>query len=92
MPVFKLIPIPAGLADAAWSSSPVRSECWVNAADEAEARSMASARYQDASATVPGHAPPKSPWLDAALVAASLDETGEMRVPYGTVLGTGAHM
>ena len=88
MPIFKLQPVLAKLGEPAWGESPVRSECWVNAADEDEARSMASARFQDARSTVPGHPSAPSPWRDPALVTATLSETtpGNMTIPYGTVM------
>ncbi len=88
MPIFHLTPVLPLLGDAAWGESPVRDECWVNAADEDEARGMASARFQDARSTVPGHASAPSPWRDTRLVAAVMsDETpAGMTIPYGTVV------
>ena len=88
MPIYRLSPVLSALGDPAWGESPVRDECWVNAADEAEARGMASARFQDARATVPGHASAPSPWRDARLVAASenAEAPAGMTIPYGTVV------
>jgi hypothetical protein len=81
-------PVVSELTDPAWANSPVRDACWVHAADEAEARGMASARFQDARATIPGQAPAPSPWRDARLVAAvATEETpAGMTIPYGTVV------
>ena len=88
MPIFRLAPVLSELRDPAWGESPVRDDCWVHANDEAEARGMASARFQDARATVPGHAAAPSPWRDPRLVAAT--QTAEtpagMTIPYGTVV------
>ena len=88
MPIFRLTPVTSELRDPAWGESPVRDECWVNAADEDEARGMVSARYQDARSTVPGHPSAPSPWRDARLVSATQsDETqAGMTIPYGTVV------
>ena len=49
---------------------------------------MASARFQDARSTVPGHPSAPSPWRDPALVTATVSETtpGNMTIPYGTVM------
>ena len=55
--------------------------------DEAEARSMASGRFQDAAATVPGDQSAPSAWRDPDLVAVTQDEeTAAMSIPYGTVV------
>ncbi len=88
MPIFHLSPVITELRDPAWGESPVRDECWVNANDEAEARGMASARFQDARSTVPGHVSAPSPWRDGRLVAATQsEETPDgMTIPYGTVV------
>ncbi len=93
MPIFRLTPTPARLDDPAWADIPVRSECWVNAADEDEARGMASARFQNAKATVPGHPAAPSAWRSAELVSASVEAQGPdgLEVPYGTVVA-GPHM
>ncbi len=88
MPIFHLTPVVSELRDAAWGQSPVRDDCWVNANDEDEARGMASARYQDARATIPGHPSAPSPWRDPRLVAAvqSEETPAGMTIPYGTVV------
>ena len=88
MPIYRLSPVLPQLGDPAWGNSPIREECWVNAADEAEARGMASARFQDARATVPGHASAPSPWRDPRLVASEENATAPagMTIPYGTVV------
>jgi hypothetical protein len=90
MPIYHLKPIPALLDDPAWVSSRMRGEAWVNGADEAEARALASGQFQDATGTVPGHAAPVSPWREARLVAATLCERAPegMTIPNGTVVST----
>ena len=88
MPIFRLTPVVAELRNPAWGESPVREDCWVNANDEAEARGMASARFQDARATIPGQPNAASPWRNASLVTAEAEaETpANMTIPYGTVV------
>ncbi len=88
MPIFHLSPVVTELHDPAWGESPVRDECWVNANDEVEARGMASARFQDARSTVPGHPSAPSPWRDERLVSAKQSEQtpAGMTIPYGTVV------
>ena len=87
-PSFRPAPGVSELRDPAWGESPVRDECWVNANDEEEARGMASARFQDARSTVPGHASAPSPWRDTRLVAVTQSEQtpAGMTIPYGTVV------
>ena len=58
MPIYHLRPVLARLDDPAWQTSRIRSECWVNGADEADARDLASGQFQDAAQTVPGEANP----------------------------------
>ncbi len=88
MPIYRLQPVAARLTDSAWANIPVRSECWVNAADEEEARGMASARFQDARATVPGHESAPSAWRNPELVGVEQVAHGPdgADVPYGTVV------
>ena len=68
MPIFHVKPVVTLLEDPAWQSSNTRSECWVNAADAAEARGLASGRYENAEVNIPGHSHGPSPWQDARLV------------------------
>ena len=90
MPIYHLRPVLARLDDAAWTSSRVRSECWVNGADEAEARDLASGQFQDAAQVVPGDANPHAAWRDPALVEAHLLERApdNMTIPNGVVVFT----
>lgn len=88
MPIFRMDPVVSKLTDPVWANSPVHETCWVHAADEAEARGMASARFLDARATIPGKTSAESPWRDESLVDASLTEEtpAGMTIPYGTVV------
>ena len=90
MPIYHLTPVLALLADPAWKTSRVRGECWVNGADEAEARDLASGQFQDAGQIIPGEANPHSAWRDAKLVEARLLERApdNMVIPDGTVVFT----
>ncbi len=90
MPIYHLAPVLASMADPAWNYSRIRGECWVNGADEMEARDLASGQFQDASKTVPGEASPPSAWRDPALVTATLLQTApdNMTIPNGTVVFT----
>jgi hypothetical protein len=90
MPIFRLKPVVAMLENAAWASSRFRSECWVNAADETEARALATGKFQNGEATIPGHAPAPNPWHDATLVEASLCAAAPngMTIPNGTVVAS----
>lgn len=90
MPIFRLHPVVALLEDPGWGSSPYRGEVWVNAADEAEARGLASGRYEDARANIPGHSAAPSPWLDRRLVELEThDEAPDgMSIPNGVVIGS----
>lgn len=90
MPIYHLVPVLARLGDPAWVSSRVRSEAWVNAADEMEARALASGHFQDAAHTVPGEPSAPSPWRDPELVEAQpLDRAPDnMTIPEGTVVFT----
>jgi hypothetical protein len=90
MPIFYLKPVLAALDDPAWNSSQFRSECWVNAATEAEARGLATGKFQDGNATIPGHPSAPNPWQDPALVEASVAETApnNMIIPNGTVVAS----
>ncbi len=89
MPIFRLQPVAALLEDAAWRNSPVHDVLWVNAADEAEARALASGRYDAAGANIPGVSAGPSPWLDARLVRASPEAAGPdgAAIPVGVVMG-----
>ena len=87
MPVFHLKPIVANLEDPAWGTSTHRKECWVNAVSEAEARGLASGKFQDGEATIPGHAGRPSPWRDPRLVAAEPSEPPPgMTIPVNVVV------
>ena len=90
MPIFHMKPVLARLDDPAWATSRLRGECWVNGADEAEARELASGHCQDAAGTIPGEANPHSAWRDPNLVEAKLLERGpeNMTIPNGTVVVT----
>ena len=90
MPIFHLSPVLAKMTDPAWTTSRLRGECWVNGADEAEARELASGHCQDASQTIPGEANPHSAWRDPELVEATPMEHGpdNMTVPNGVVVFT----
>ncbi len=92
MPIYRMDPVVSKLTDPAWANSPVRETCWVHAADEAEARGMASARFLDARATIPGETSAESPWRDDSLVAATQTEEtpAGMAIPYGVVVA-GSH-
>ena len=89
MPIFLLRPEPSLLREPAWDNSPYRGDLWVNAADEAEARGLASGRYENAAATVTGVRQGSSPWLDARLVRCSEEQAGPdgMAIPDGVVVG-----
>jgi hypothetical protein len=69
MPIFHLKPVPALLDDPAWANSLFKGECWVNAANEIEARRLASGRYEDARANIPGQSRGPGPWMQPRLVA-----------------------
>lgn len=87
MPLFHLKPVVATLEDPAWGSSTHRKECWVDAASEAEARGMASGKFQDGEATIPGHDGVPSPWRDPRLVAAQVSAPPPgMTIPANTVV------
>ena len=87
MPIYHLKPVVAELEDAAWGTSTHRRECWVNAASEAEARGIASGKFQDGEATIPGHAGRPSPWRDARLVlAAEVAPPEGASIPVNTVM------
>ncbi len=90
MPIFHLTPVLDKLADPAWTTSRGRGECWVNGADEAEARALASGHFQDATQTIPGEPSPRSAWRSAELVSARLLEHAPdgMTIPNGTVVFT----
>jgi hypothetical protein len=68
MPIYHVKPIVAALEDPAWQSSNTRAECWVNAANVAEARGLVSGRYENAEVNIPGHSRGPSPWQDPRLV------------------------
>lgn len=87
MPIYHLRPVVAALEDAAWQTSTHRTECWVNAANEEEARGLASGKFQDGEATLPGHAGRPSPWRNPDLVAvAEAAAPNGMRIPQNTVV------
>ncbi len=90
MPIYHMIPVLARLADPAWNTSRIRGECWVNGADEAEARALAAGHFQDATQTIPGEPSPNSAWRDPGLVEAQLLERApdNMTIPNGTVVFT----
>ena len=69
MPIYHIKPVPAMLDDPGWATSSVqRSECWANCVSEEVARGMASGRFEDAGANMPGHSRAPSPWRDPWLV------------------------
>lgn len=88
MPIYHLKPVLAVLDNAAWANSPYQGECWVNAADETEARGLVSGRYEDARANIPGHSAGPSPWMDAKLVAVDVlaEPPPGMQIPNGVVV------
>jgi hypothetical protein len=90
MPIYFLKPRVAALEDAAWNNSRFRSECWVNAADEEEARGLATGKFLNGEATIPGDAPGPNPWKNPALVEASVCEhaPNNMQIPNGTVVAS----
>ncbi len=90
MPIYHLKPVLALLDDPAWNSSRIRGECWVNGADEAEARDLASGQFQDAGQVVPGEANPHGAWRDPKLVEAHQLERApdNMTIPNGVVVFT----
>lgn len=69
MPIFHLKPVLARLDDPAWQEAPYRGDCWVNAADEHEARLLVSGRYDNANINIGGDAAQGSPWVLPGLVA-----------------------
>jgi hypothetical protein len=81
MPIFHLKPLLRHLDDAAWNACEFRSECWVNADDETEARGLAGASHTGLFAQ-------PSPWRDRALVEANIvpDCPAGMIIPKNTVL------
>ncbi len=89
MPIFRLKPVPALLGELAWQNSPYQGELWANAATEAEARGLASGRYEDAGANIPGVSRSASPWLDPRLVQVTAEPEGPggQDVPIGVVMG-----
>ena len=86
--LFHAKPLLATLEDPAWTDAPYRGECWVNAADEQEARGLISGRYMNAAANIPGHARGPSPWMDARLVAVQeiAEPPAGMTIPTGVVV------
>lgn len=88
MPIFHVKPVLALLDDEAWRNSPYRGECWVNAADEAEARGLISGRYEDARVNIPGRSEGPSPWMDQRLVGMERLDTPPlgMDIPNGVVV------
>jgi hypothetical protein len=86
--IFHAKPILSKLDDPAWGNNPVRSECWVNAADETEARGLISGRYANANTNIPGIAAGPAPWMDPALVTVeALDAPPPgMTIPNGVVI------
>ncbi len=90
MPIFHLKPIVAQLEDPAWQTSTFRNECWVNARDEAEARGLASGKFQNGEATIPGHPGRPSPWRDPHLVEARPSHPPPgMTIPVNVVVAGG---
>lgn len=89
MPIFRLKPVAALLDEPAWQSSPYKGELWANAVSEVEARGLASGRYEDAGANVPGVSKGPSPWLDPRLVVVTAEPEGPggQDVPAGVVMG-----
>jgi hypothetical protein len=83
MPIFHLKPIAAMLDDPAWNASTHRSEVWVNAPDEAEARGLATGKLENGEANIPGVSSSPSPWMSPALVQARLVESAPsgMKIP-----------
>ncbi len=88
MPIFYLRPAAAHLDHAAWSSCTFRGECWVNAKDEGTARGIASGKFQNGGATIPGVSETPSPWRNIDLVAVLEVPAGPsgMRIPENTVV------
>lgn len=87
MPIFRLCPVLEMLKDPDWGENPMRSDVWVNAPDETEARQLASGRYEDAGATIPGKVAAPSPWMSSRLVSAEISEPpGGMTIPNGVVV------
>lgn len=64
MPIFCLRPVVALLEDPAWRNSPYSGPVWANAGDENDARLLASGRFQDARADIPGVSGGNSPWQE----------------------------
>jgi hypothetical protein len=91
MPIFHLKPVAALLDDPAWDSvGSHRSECWANAATEAEARGLASGRYENAGANMPGHSASPSPWRDPRLVEVHLLDAPPfgMKIPENVIVAS----
>ncbi len=88
MTIFHFKPVVSLLEDPAWLSTPYHGECWVNAADEQEARGLISGRHDNANTNISGNEMAPSPWLDSKLVTAEvLDEPPSgMSIPNGVVV------
>jgi hypothetical protein len=86
--IFHAKPVLALLDDPAWGENSYRGECWVNAADETEARGLISGRYADATTNIPGIAAGPAPWMDPRLVhvVAMEAQPPGMSIPNGVVL------
>jgi hypothetical protein len=86
--IFHAKPVLALLGDPAWGNNPYRGECWVNAADEAEARGLISGRYADANTNIPGVSKGPAPWMDPNLVEVVAVEAppAGMSIPNGVVV------
>ena len=87
MPIYRLSPVLELLKDPDWGANPVRSDVWANAADEREARLLASGRFEDAGATISGKTAAPSPWLSERLVTVAPSEPpAGMTIPNGVVV------
>ena len=87
MPVFLLSPVLENLKDPDWGENPMRSDVWANAPDETEARQLASGRYENAGATIPGKTAAPSPWMSSRLVIVTVSEPpAGMTIPNGVVV------
>jgi hypothetical protein len=88
MPIFHLTPVLAKLDHADWATSTFRGEAWVNAESADAARGIASGKFQDGGASLPGHGSAPSPWRAAELVEVQevQDTPNGMVIPENTIV------
>jgi hypothetical protein len=67
MPIFRLDPIEGTLGNRSWQATYLRERCWVDAQDEAAARTAVSVRTMQFVERMPGLETPLSAWQRAEL-------------------------